>query len=134
MFEQYRNLYNLEGKVALITGGGGIGSSVSKGLAALGAKVVITGMSTDRAAVAADEINSEGGSAEAHSLNVADVKNFEPFTADIAKRLGSVDILVNCVGTHKEAPAEQYLEEDWDHIFNVNVKEILEGEKQHTLF
>lgn len=123
LFDSYRDLYDLSGKVALVAGGaGGIGSAICEGLAAFGATVVVCGRTGETCETLADEIAQAGGIASGASLNVRDVENTRAFVADVAGRYGSLDILVNCVGTHKEAPAEEYEEEDWDRILDVNLK------------
>lgn len=123
MLEKYKDLYKLDRKVAFVAGGGGgIGSAISEGLASLGATVVLSDMTDDGASKIADGINKAGGKAEGYALNVTDVASIEPFVKKIADRHGSVDILVNCVGTHKEEAAEKYTEVDWDRIFSINLK------------
>ena len=123
MFQTYKDLYKLDGKTALIAGGaGGIGSAIAEGLASLGAAVVVTARTEDRADKIAEGIRGEGGKAEGRVLNVEDFSSIAPLADGIAKKYGSLDILVNCVGTHIEAPALEYKEADWDKIFDINVK------------
>ncbi len=123
MLEIYKNLYKLDGKVALVAGGsGGIGSAISEGLTALGATVLLTDLSEEIAAKTADKINKAGGKAEGYALNVSDIGSIEPFVQKLAEKHNKIDIFVNCVGTHKEEDAEKYTEEDWDRIFNINTK------------
>jgi NAD(P)-dependent dehydrogenase (short-subunit alcohol dehydrogenase family) len=121
--EEYRNLFGLEDKIALVPGGaGGIGRAVSEGLAAFGARVVVCQRSKDRAQEVAGEIEKAGGKAEGGSLDITDSAQVRAFVKDIGSRYGKVDILVNCVGIHQEAPAIDYEEEVWDRIFATNLK------------
>ncbi len=123
MLNTYTNLFKLDGKVALVAGGaGGIGSAISEGLTALGATVLLTDMKEEEASKIADKINKVGGKAEGYTLNVSDVSSIEPFVLKLIEKHKSIDILVNCVGTHKEEAAEKYTEEDWDRIFSINLK------------
>ena len=121
--DAYRNLYKLDGKVALIAGGaGGIGSAIGEGLAAFGATVLVGDLARANPGNTADTIIAAGGKAEPVELNALDVEGTRQTLAGLAQKHGSVDILVNCVGTHKEAPAEDYEEADWDRVVDLNLK------------
>jgi NAD(P)-dependent dehydrogenase (short-subunit alcohol dehydrogenase family) len=121
--ETYRNLYKLEGKVAIVAGGaGGIGKAISEGLAAFGATVVVADINQEAAAAAAAEIKTAGGNAQSAELNALDIPHTQQFMVDVAEHSGRLDVLVNCVGTHKEAPAEEYAESDWDRVVDLNLK------------
>lgn len=121
--EAYRNLYNLEDKVALVAGGaGGIGTAISEGLAAFGATVVVAGRTQAKAEKVAAEIVAAGGRAEGVYLDALDILGTRQIVADLGQRYSNIHILVNCVGGHKEAPAEEYTEEDWDRVVDLNLK------------
>jgi len=121
--DKYRNLYNLDGKVALVTGGaGGIGTAICEGLAAFGATVVIAGRTLAKTEVLAAEIEAAGGQAWGVELDIIDIAGVRRFVPQIVERYGHLDILVNSAGTHKEAPAEEYTEEDWDRVLDLNLK------------
>lgn len=123
MFQTYKDLYKLDGKTALIAGGaGGIGSAIAEGLASLGAEVVVTSRTIAGAEKAAEAVCAVGGKAEGRVLSVEDFSSIAPMVDEVAQKHKSVDILVNCIGTHIEAPALEYKEEDWDKIFDINVK------------
>lgn len=121
--EKYLSLFNLDGKVAMVAGGSGdIGKAISEGLASFGATVVVCGRTLDKAKAVADDIIAAGGKASSAKLDVLDVKGVVSSVDQIAAQHGHIDILVNCVGTQIEAPAEEYKEDDWDRIFAVNLK------------
>ena len=64
-------MFNLSGKVAVVTGGGGaLGGAIAKGFASAGARVAITGFSSDRADAVAAEIGKTGGEAKGYVMNV----------------------------------------------------------------
>jgi gluconate 5-dehydrogenase len=121
--DTYRNLYTLEGKVAVVAGGaGGIGSIISEGLAAFGATVAVADINLDGANAVAAGITAAGGKAWGVRLNAKDVAQMRDLMAEIADTAGGLDVVVNAVGTHKEALAEEYTEEDWDRVVDLNLK------------
>jgi NAD(P)-dependent dehydrogenase (short-subunit alcohol dehydrogenase family) len=116
-------LSELFGSVALVTGGAvGIGSAISSGLAAAGARVVIADKSDPAAAVAA--VEAAGG--EALGL-VADVTSESDLDAAIdaaTERFGGVDILVNNAGIFaplRPGPFDQIAVDEWRKVMDVNV-------------
>jgi len=122
-FDAYRNLYNIEGKVALVAGGaGGIGSAISAGLAAYGATVVVCGRDGARAETLSAQIETAGGRAWGAALDILDLEAVRRFAAQIAERFGALDVLVNAAGTHVDTPAEDYAEADWDRVLELNLK------------
>jgi gluconate 5-dehydrogenase len=121
--DKYRNLYNLDGKVALVAGGaGGIGTAICESLAAFGATVVIAGRTGTKTEALAADIEAVGGRAWGVELDITDIAAVRRFVSQIVERHGRLDILVNSAGTHKEAPAEEYTEEDWDRVLDLNLK------------
>lgn len=120
---QTERVFRLDNKVAVITGGcGGIGSVVSRGLAELGAKVAISDWEAEKAAAFAKTLKADGHDSYWTSFNVLSVKSTEEMFDKVAQHYGAVDILVNCVGTHREHKAEEFTEEDFDTVYNVNLK------------
>lgn len=117
-------MFDLSGKVALVTGGSrGLGRATAEALAAQGAHVIINyvrGEAEARAVV--DAIAARGGKAEALGFDVADMKAAEAAVADAAKRLGRLDILVANAGISIDGLLLRIKEEDLDRLFAVNVK------------
>lgn len=93
------SLFDLSGKVAVVTGGGdGIGRGVCEILAAAGASVVVSDLSVDKARSTADEIMTAGGKAVAVACNVLDNDDLANLIDFAVKTYGTVNILVNNAG------------------------------------
>jgi 2-hydroxycyclohexanecarboxyl-CoA dehydrogenase len=99
----------LEGKVAVVTGGGqGIGRGIAKAFAAEGATIVIVDLNADTARDAAKECADRGVEAVSLECDVADREQVDATVAEAVKRLGSIDILVTCaLAKVKVQPFEQ---------------------------
>jgi len=116
-------LFRLDGKVALVTGGyGGIGEAVSHGLASLGARVAVAGHNAEKATACADALRKKGGDAYAAAFDSVSVPETQRMVDDVARHFGRVDILVNCVGLNREEKAEDVSETMFDYIVDVNLK------------
>lgn len=117
------DLFRLDGKVALVTGGyGGIGEAVCRGLSALGAKVAVAGHNADKAAVFVADLKKNGGDAQDFAFNAASVSETERMVDETAQHFGRLDILVNSVGLNREEKAGEVTEENFDYVYDVNLK------------
>ncbi|MEJ5092527.1 glucose 1-dehydrogenase [Sphingobacterium faecium] len=109
----------LENKVALITGGGsGIGRAMSLLFAEEGATVHILDLNVEGAQDVVTEISAGGGKGFVHSCNVS----LQEEVLTIVDRIGKIDILVNNAGIAHIGKLENCTTEDFERIFNVNVK------------
>ncbi len=116
-------LYRLDGKVALVTGGyGGIGEAVSRGLATLGARVAVAGHNAEKATAFAETLRQKGADAYAAAFDSVSVPETQRMVDEVARHFGRVDILVNCVGLNREEKAEEVTEAMFDHVVDVNLK------------
>ena len=114
----------LKDKVAVITGGAsGMGKAEALAFAAKGAKVVIADINYDGAIKVVNEIVDNGGSALALQVNMTNSTEINNMVQDILNEFGRIDILVNNAGIFdKYKTSLETSEEDWDFIFNINLK------------
>ena len=111
--------FRFDGKVALVTGGyGGIGAAVCRALTELGAKVAVAGHTAEKAKAFAQELSG----AYATAFDCASVAETERMVDEVAGHFGRLDILINCVGLNREEKAEEVTEEQFDYVFDVNLK------------
>ncbi len=116
-------LDRLNGKVALVTGGGsGIGEASARLFAVEGAKVVVADLNIEAAKRVASQINDEGGVAEAFHLDVLNEDSCVEAVDTTMDRFASLDVLVNSAGVgYRNMPNISY-EERWDLVIGVNLK------------
>lgn len=119
---------NVSGKVALVTGGGrGIGRGICLVLAKNGADIAVADINLANAEAVAQEVVASGRQSIAVPVDVTDGDSVESMATRVIDRFGRVDILVNNAGVIGAAgweDREKPNEEDWDFIFDVNVKGI----------
>lgn len=119
-----KNLFSLEGKVALIIGGTrGIGKGVAKGLGMAGAKLVISNPIAEESEQAAAELAAETGcEAVGIPCDITDIDDLARLVEEIDKRFGSLDILVNSAGINVRKDSVDVTEKDWDIVQDIQVK------------
>jgi NAD(P)-dependent dehydrogenase (short-subunit alcohol dehydrogenase family) len=114
---------DLEGKVALVTGGGrGIGASICTRMAVGGAKVAVTDRDLTNAERTAAGLTGRGLQATAFEMDVTDSAAINTVVTDIETTLGPIDILVNNAGVSQFKPLLQMTETDWDLVLAINLK------------
>ena len=119
---QGANVFSLDGKLALITGGGtGIGLAIAQCMAAAGATVVITGR---REAVLREAAESIGESVQYVVNDVTDLSAIEGLVAEVEATYGPLDILVNNAGINLKKPALEVTDEDFDRILHTNLHSV----------
>ena len=115
-------VFSLEGKVAVVTGGtSGIGRALSLGLADAGADVIATARRQQQVDDTAKEIEARGRKTLRIASDVGDRASLEKLLAATLEPFGKVDILVNCAGMIKRTPTLDLPEEEWNNILNVNL-------------
>jgi NAD(P)-dependent dehydrogenase (short-subunit alcohol dehydrogenase family) len=114
-----RTLLDLSGRVAVVTGGTrGIGEAIVHQLAAAGARVV----AVSRSAPAAGAGPPRDGEVTMLAADVAKKPEVDRMIEAVLTRHGTVDVLVNCAGTAKRAPALEQAEADWEYMIDLNLR------------
>ena len=117
------DLFDVTGKVAYLPGGyGGIGEAIAWALAQRGAKVVVSGRSSEKAEALARELQSAGYEVSGLALDVNSVAEIGRSVDRVVERYGAIDILMNCVGIQREEPLLEVTEEAYDDVYRVNLK------------
>ncbi len=117
------NLFNLAGKVAIVTGGnGGIGLGMARGLAEAGAKIAVVGRDQAKSnAAAADLTTTTGAEALPFIADVSDSAQVERVVGEIVTRMKRIDILINNAGINIRKPPQDLSEDDWRKVIDVNL-------------
>lgn len=115
-------MIGLQGKTAVIAGGGrGIGRAIAQKMAEYGAKVMIGSRTKAEIEQTVEHLRSQGKEASGFYLDVADRLSVEAFVEHAEKVHGKLDILVYCAGINVRLPAEEYPEETWEKVININL-------------
>ncbi len=116
------SFFDLDGKVAVVTGGnGGIGLGLARGLARAGAAVAVVGRNADKLAAAVQDLEVLGTTAVGLSCDVCDAAAIEALPGQVAERLGGLDILVNNAGTNIRKRPEDLSAEEWHQVMDANL-------------
>jgi len=115
-------MFDLTGKVALVTGGnGGIGLGMAQGLAKAGARVIIAARNAQKSAAAVESLKALGSDSFALSLDVTDEASVQKAFDEVAARCGRLDILVNNAGTTVRKPVDQLALAEWHQVMDTNL-------------
>ena len=115
------NLFNLNGKVAIVTGTSrGLGKVMAITLAKAGANIVGVGVSD--MSETKEEIQKIGRQFLEIKADLTNTKSVDKIVSETVKKIGGIDILVNNSGTIRREDAINYKEKDWDDILNLNLK------------
>ncbi len=115
-------LFDLSGKVAIVTGGnGGIGLGMARGLAASGASIAVVGRDEAKSAAAVADLSKNSGKAIAVPTDVTDEAAVAAMAERVLRELGRIDILVNNAGINIRKPADQLDISEWDRVINTNL-------------
>jgi NAD(P)-dependent dehydrogenase (short-subunit alcohol dehydrogenase family) len=120
--QDFGSLFRLDGRRAILVGGyGGIGEVTTRLFAEYGADVVIAGRSEEKARALAEELSDNGSRAIGLRVDLADRESSRALVKGCVDQLGGLDVLVNLAGIDLHAPAEQFEEQQWRDLLEVNL-------------
>jgi NAD(P)-dependent dehydrogenase (short-subunit alcohol dehydrogenase family) len=118
-----RKLFDLSGKVALITGAGvGFGEAISLAFAQFGCDIAASDLDIDKPRSTAERVRESGTRSIAVKANVAIPSDVTTMVETTVRELGGIDILVNCAGIPQHDPAELTPLETWDRVIDINLR------------
>ena len=123
MTRTVQQLFNLQGKTALVTGGSrGLGLQMAQALGEAGARVVLTSRKAQALEAATAELQAQGIDAQWIAADCAKEEDILRLVAETVQRVGPIDILVNNAGASWGAPAESHPVAAWDKVMNLNIR------------
>lgn len=118
-------LFDLTGRVALVTGGSrGLGLQIAEALGDAGAKVMLTARKAGELEAACAQLQARGIDARWVAADASTADGVAKIVEDTVERLGDIDILVNNAGATWGAPAEDHPVEAWDKVMDLNVRAV----------
>ena len=125
MSRNVKELFDLTGRTALITGGSrGLGLQMAEALGEAGARVLLSSRKAGDLEQAVKHLRGRGITADFIAADASKDADMHRLADDAIERLGRVDILVNNAGASWGAPAEEYPIEAWDKVMNLNIRGI----------
>ena len=117
------NIFDLTGKIALITGGaGGIGSAIAEGLAEHGAHIMVADMNTENFEPSAGKIRAMGRQARSVSMDITSKESVEDMVKSTLDHFSQIDILINAAGTKSWLAADDMPVDEWQRVMDVNIR------------
>lgn len=123
MIQDYKNLFSLEGKKALVTGGAqGLGLSIAEAFCAMGADVTIADINREAVEAAAADLRAQGGTVHALTCDVSNEDQVAKLIQDAAAAMGGLNVAVANAGVSVRAPAEEMTLEQWNRVIDIDLK------------
>jgi gluconate 5-dehydrogenase len=118
-------MFDLSGRLALVTGSSrGIGLTLARGLARVGAHVVLNARTTAQLDAAVMDMRAEGLAAEGCTFDVTDPDTIDAAIGGVEAEFGPIDILVNNAGTQHRAPLQDFPFEAWQRLLDTNLTSV----------
>lgn len=115
-------MFDLTGKVAVVTGGnGGIGLGMALGLAEAGARVVVAARNPDKSAAAVEQLRAAGSDSFAVAVDVTDEAAVQQLVDTVDDRCGRLDILINNAGSTVRKPVDRLALDEWRQVMDTNL-------------
>ena len=115
-------MFDLSGKVAVVTGGnGGIGFGMARGLASAGATIVIAARNVEKSRTAVEDLTARGASAFAIEVDVTQEACVDALVTQTLEHYGRLDILINNAGTNIRLPAHELTLAQWHTVIDINL-------------
>lgn len=120
--DSFKNVFSLEGKTALIVGGGGLGRPIAQALMENGADIIVADVKPEVDPVLKELCDAEGRQYWGLCVNLLEETNIVDMVAQAKAKTGHIDILVNAAGVNKLIKAETYDAEAWDYVLGINLR------------
>ena len=112
----------IDGRVALVTGGGGaIGAAIALALSDVGVAVAVADIDSDAADRTVQQVHQRGGSASSHVVDLSDLSALEGLISDVEDQMEPIDILVNNAAVVGHSTILDGQESDWRHVLELNL-------------
>ncbi len=120
--DNFKNVFSLEGRTALVVGGGGLGKPIARALMQNGADIIIADLNPSVADDLKEECAAEGRKFFGVKVNLLDADSITAMVAEAKEKTGRIDILVNAAGINILKPAEEYDAAAWDKVLGINLR------------
>jgi NAD(P)-dependent dehydrogenase (short-subunit alcohol dehydrogenase family) len=121
MVIDYRRLFDMSGRVVVITGGTrGLGRALAEGYVMAGARVVVVSRTSEACRDTEEHLRSQGGDAIGIPADVGRLEDLAPIVEQTVAAFGALDVLVNNAGTGPRHTVGKYRYDDWQQVFAVN--------------
>lgn len=128
MSDYLNSLFGLDGKVAVVIGGTGeLCGAMAEGLSRAGAEVVLVGRSREKADARLANVARHGGKGYFIVGDLSSKEGIRALLDSVLERSGKVDVLINGAGANSPTPFLEIPEEEWDRIFDINLKAVFKA-------
>ncbi len=120
--DTYKDVFSLEGKTALVVGGGGLGLPIAQALAENGADIIIADLKALEPSSLDEVCRRNGRRSFFVKIDLLDEQSIIAAVAQAREKTGRIDILVNAAGVNKLMKADEYTSEAWDFVLGINLR------------